>query len=264
MKKIITLFTLLTLLVMPTHGLAEKKQAKEDTGIKIPDYAVNISKENTYPNPTQDLPYLQPSELTEKLFSTAGVKIENPSLIKILNESQISPSKVAIGYRAKIYLGVWPLSYESKETSVNWEYKQVNVNRLDNRGGNAVQQIRYQQEQEREIEGGLTAKIPNSGDVKKMMMIKAAEKSQLPLAFQTVIGRGTKKDNVYNVAPKKVGNLYSYVPAVNEKGRVTYGEVYIVLKGSKMAIEVKNITHQGIGAWIPLQDYLTFQFNTTN
>lgn len=264
MKKLLTMFTLLTLLMMPVQGMAEEKKQANDAGIKIPDYAVNISKENTYPNPTQDLPYLQPSELTEKLFSTAEVKIENPSLIKIMNESQISPSKVAIGYRAKIYLGVWPLNYESKETSVNWEYKQVNVNRIDNRGGKAVQKLRYQQEQERKIEGGLTAKIPKSGDVKKMMMIKAAEKTQLPLAFQTVIGRATKKDNVYNVAPKKVGNLYSYVPAVNEKGRVTYGEVYIVLKGSKMAIEVKNVTHQGIGAWIPLQDYLTFQFNTTD
>jgi hypothetical protein len=255
--------TLFGLFLLPIQGFAaEEKQKGKD--ISIPNSAVNISKENTYPNATQDLPYLQPSDLAKEMLDTSDVKIENPVLIKLLNESQISPSKLAIGYRAKIYMGEWPLNYESSETNVNWEYKQVNVNQLDNRGGKNQQQLRYHQEAEKKVTGGLTANIPNSEDVKKMMMIKAAEKSKLPLAFQTVIGRATKKQNVYNIAPKKVGNLYSFVPAVNEKGRVTYGEVYIVLKGSKKMIEVKNVTHQGIGAWIPVQDYLTFQFNTTN
>jgi hypothetical protein len=264
MRKLFSVCTLLAVLLVPVQVMAEEKKQEKETGIKIPGSAVNISKENTYPNATQDLPYLQPSQLTEKLFSTSDVKIENPSLIKIMNESQISPTKLALGYRAKIYLGQWPLNYESKETSVNWEYKQVNINSIDNRGGNNIQQIRYLQEEERNVAGGLTAKIPKSNDVKKMMMIEAGENTKLPLAFRTVIGKGTKKQNVYNVPQKKVGNLYSYIPAVNEKGRVTYGEVYIVLKGSKMSIEVKNVTHQGIGAWIPVQDYLTFQFNTTN
>lgn len=63
---------------------------------------------------------------------------------------------------------------------------------------------------------------------------------------------------------KQVGYLYSYVPAVNERGRVTYGEVYIVLKGGKRQILVQNVTQQGIGAWIPVQDHVSFRFHAGN
>ncbi|WLD93959.1 YfkD famly protein [Alkalihalobacillus sp. AL-G] len=263
MRKVGILITCLGLLLWPDQVFSAKDKQSDDR-ITIPNSTVSISKENTYPNATQDLPDLQPSKLTRDMFSTTKIKIENPELIRLFNESTISPTKTAVGYRAKIYLGEWPLNYESSETNVNWEYQQVNVNQLNNRGGKTIQQLKFVQENEKKVSGGLTAEIPNSEDVKKMMMITASKKTHLPLSFETVIGRGTKKDNVYNIQPKKVGYLYGYVPAVNEKGRVTYGEVYIVLKGSKKKIEVKNVTHQGIGAWIPVQDYLTLRFNMTN
>jgi hypothetical protein len=86
----------------------------------------------------------------------------------------------------------------------------------------------------------------------------------MPLAFETIVGFGTKKNQVYNIPPKKMGYLYAYVPAVNEKGKVTYGEVYLMLKGSKKQIVVKNVTQQGIGAWIPVQDRASFHFLITN
>lgn len=43
------------------------------------------------------------------------------------------------------------------------------------------------------MSGGLTAKIPKTEDVQKMMLLKATEKTNLPLAFETIIGAGTKK-----------------------------------------------------------------------
>ncbi|WP_257350850.1 YfkD famly protein [Pseudalkalibacillus decolorationis] len=262
MRKISILIFCLCLLLVPNQVFSAKE--KQSDKVSIPNSTVSISKENTYPNATQDLPDLQPSELTRDMFSTTDIKIENPELIRLFNESTIAPTKTAVGYRAKIYLGEWPLNYESAETNVNWEYKKVNINQVDNRGGQAVQQLKFVQENEEKVSGGLTAEIPSSDDVKKMMMITASKKTALPLSFTTIIGKGTKKDNVYNIQPKKAGYLYGYIPAVNEKGRVTYGEVYIVLKGSKKMIEVKNVTHQGIGAWIPVQDYITLRFNMTN
>jgi hypothetical protein len=33
-----------------------------------------------------------------------------------------------------------------------------------------------------------------------------------------------------------------------------------MLKGSKKFIVIKNVTSQGIGAWIPVQDYVSFGF----
>lgn len=33
-----------------------------------------------------------------------------------------------------------------------------------------------------------------------------------------------------------------------------------MLKGSKKTLVVKNITSQGIGAWIPIQDHVSFGF----
>ncbi|WP_078551552.1 YfkD famly protein [Bacillus alkalicellulosilyticus] len=263
MKKVSISFFIFLLFFLPLQGFAEEDIKKEKKN-EIPDFVLSISKENTYPNPTQDLPYLQPSELTQGLLDSANEKIENPELIRILNESTISLAKTAPLFRANIYLGEWPLSYKSNETNVNWEYKQINTNFLDNRGGKAPKQLSFNQEQQKKVTGGLTAELPHSDEVKKMMMIKAAENTGLPLAFETNIGYGTKKDRVYNVQPKNVGYLYAYVPAANEKGQVTYGEVYLTVKFGKIKLEVKNVTQQGIGAWVPVQDYLAFKFNSAN
>lgn len=243
----------------------EKKveEEKEDISVKfkIPEYVLNVAKENTYPNPSQDLPQLEPSKLTKALLETSEVKIENPDLILLLNETTINKPILALGYRATIYLGRWPLNYESKETATNWEYQKVNTNFYDNRGGKAPYKFHYVQEAQKIVRGGLTAKVPRANDVKKMMLLKAAEKTQLPLSFDTVVGAGTKKDHYYNIPPKMLGYLDAYATAVNEKGTVTYGEVYLVLKGGKRFINVKNVTSQGIGAWIPIQDHLSYKFN---
>ncbi|KEK24328.1 YfkD famly protein [Bacillus gaemokensis] len=234
--------------------------AKTTINVKIPSSVLNISKDNTYPNESQDLPRLQPSELAKKLLKTSTIRIENPDLIRMFNETSISNAPLAVGYRAKIYLGQWPLNYESTDTTINWEYKQVNRNAHDNRGVESLYPIRYKQESQRTIEGNLTAYIKDAEDVKKMMLLKALEKVQLPLSFKTTIGYGTSQERVYNVSPKQLGYLYAYTPAVNEKGKVTFGEVYLVLKGNQKRLVIKNITSQGIGAAIPIQDYLSFKF----
>lgn len=231
--------------------------------VQIPPSVLKITKENTYPNPTQDLPMLQPSELAQQLITSSTVKIENPELIHMLNESAISKAPFAFGYRATIYLGHWALNYQSTETAPNWEYQKINTNYYDNRGGNSPYSIHYVQEVQKTIRGGLTAKIPKADDVQKMMLLKAAEKTNLPLAFETIVGGGTKKDQVYNVPAKRLGYLFGYASAVNEKGKVTYGEVYLNLIGSKQTITIKNITSQGIGAWIPIQDHLSFSFTAS-
>lgn len=242
------------------QGAEKNNNPKPASQYKVPSSVLNITKENTYPNPVQDMPLLQPSELTQQLINSSRIKIENPDLIRMLNETSINSTPFAFGYRAIIYLGQWPLRYDSTETSPNWEYQKINTNYFDNRGGNSPYRIHYVQEAQKIVRGGLTAKIPNAENVKKMMLHKAMEKTKLPLSFETIIGGGTKKDQVYNIPPKRLGYLYAYAPAVNEKGKVTYGEVYIMLKGNKKMIVIKNVTSQGIGAWIPVQDHVSFGF----
>ncbi|MFC4619301.1 YfkD family protein [Camelliibacillus cellulosilyticus] len=244
----------------------QTKQVPETSheNIRVPKSVVDISKLNTYPNPTQNEPELQPSPMAKGLLKNANVPIENLALIRLLNESTIHTSKLSIGYRAKIYLGNWPLNYQSNKTTINWEYKKINENRVDNRGTIQPQKLVYFQEEQAKVMGGLTAQVPDENEVKKLMMMKASSKIEMPIAFTTYVGRGTKIDRIYQVAPKKVGHLFGFVPAVNEKGKVTYGEVYLVLKGGSKRIEVKNITQQGIGAWIPIQDYIALRYNSTN
>lgn len=261
MKKI--LYFSLVLLLFASPVLAEQTNAANQS-IKIPSSVTNISKENTYPNPSQDQPTLQPSALSKELIDSASTPIENPHLIEMLNESSISGTPLALGYRATIYLGKWALGYQSNETVANWEYKKINNNRSDNRGGKKTQEITYSQEKREIIKGGLTAKVPNAEDVKSMMMQKAMDRTKLPLAFETIVGAGTKRDQIYHVPTDKYGNLYAYAPAINEKGKVTYGEVYLVLRGNKRKLVVKNVTSQGIGAWIPVQDHVTFGFHVGN
>ena len=42
--------------------------------------------------------------------------------------------------------------------------------------------------------------------------------------------------SVCNISPSQLGYLYAYTPAVNEKGKVTFGEVYLVLKGNQKGL----------------------------
>lgn len=241
--------------------LAEKHESKEKAGkVKLPPYVVNIGKENTIPHSEVDLSFLQPSDFTKELLETSKVKIENPNLIKILNESAINKSPFSIGVRATIFLGAWPLNYESQETNPNWQYQKINTNYFDNRGGNGNHRIHYMQETQKMVRGGLTTKVQQTDDVQKMMLLSAMHRTKLPLAFDTVIGAGTKHHQVYNVPPRRLGYLHAFVPAVHEKGQITYGEVYLVIKGTKRKIVVKNVTSQPIGAWIPVHSHLTLSF----
>ncbi|RYM00019.1 hypothetical protein EWH99_12735 [Sporolactobacillus sp. THM7-7] len=255
MKSVLSLYCFI--LIFAVSSVAAAKAPSLD---KLPGSVVNISKENTYPNPSNDTSELVPSAQTKELLRTPEVAIENPTLIKLLNESAIHPSKWSVGYRARICLGYWPLNYVSKETTVNWEYKKINDNAIDARGSETGQKLIYLQKNQARVSGGLTADVPKEHEVQKLIMAKAMKKTHLPISFSTIVGNGTKVERPYQVAPKKVGHLYGYVPAVNEKGKVAYGEVFIVMKGGRAGLEVKNIVQQGIGAWMPIQDHLSLRY----
>ncbi|MEN1970215.1 YfkD family protein [Lentibacillus sp. N15] len=262
-RKKVCQFVLLVMvcsLLFPLNSFAaEKKKSKDD--FKVPSHALNISKENTFPNSTEDQEIVEPSKATKELIDGVNVPIKNPDLIKMLNETSVKPSFFAVGYRGMVYLGRWPVNYKSLETTINWQYQQINENELNNMGGDTNQKMNYIQKEQKEVKGALTNKIAKPDDIKKMMLLEAKDKTKLPLAYKTVIGSNTKKDNSYAVPTEKVGNLKAYAPAVSEKGQVTFGEVYLKLKGNKKSIEIKNVTKQGIGAWVPIQDYVSFSFN---
>ena len=256
-KYLLALIMLVFVCLLPLQSVAAEKEKKKND-FKIPSHVLSIAKENTFPNSTEDQEVVEPSKLTKSLLDEVDVPIENPDLIKMLNETTLKPSPVAIGYRGMIYIGRWPLNYKSSDTTINWEYQEINTNELNNAGGDTEQKLHYNQQEQKEVKGALTNKITDPDDIKKMMLLKSKEKTDLPLSYKTVIGQNTKKDNSYSIPVKKQGNLQAYAPAVNEKGQVTFGEVYIQLKGSKKSIEVKNVTKQGIGAWIPIQDHVSF------
>lgn len=64
--------------------------AKTTVGTKMPSSVLNISKDNTFPNDALNLPRLQPSKFAQELLKTANIKIENPDLIRMFNETTIS------------------------------------------------------------------------------------------------------------------------------------------------------------------------------
>lgn len=253
-------FILVIIFPFSALGKEEKKDDDKKDEFKVPSHVLSISKENTFPNSTEDQEIVEPSKTTKNLIESADIKIQNPELIKMLNESSVKPSPIGFGYRGMVYLGRWPLNYKSLETAVNWEYQTVNTNEINNIGGEEPTQMSYSQEDEKEVTGALTNKINNPDNIRKMMLLTAKDKTDLPLSYKTVIGKDTKKENTYDVPIKKSGELKAYMPAVNEKGQVVFGDVYFQLKGTKKSIEIKNVTKQGIGAWIPVQDHVSFSF----
>ncbi|MCF3943630.1 YfkD family protein [Oceanobacillus alkalisoli] len=246
------------ILAFPVVLFAEEKKETEEN-FEIPSHVLDISKENTVQNDDSDNEVVEASEETRELLESTSVAIENSELIQQLNESSIKPSPIGIGYRGEIYLGRWPLQYESLETGVNWEYQAINKNELQN-GSEGQQEMNYIQQENKEIKGMLTNKIADAGTVKNMVLQKAEEKTKLPLAYEVEVGRNTKMAHAYPVPQEKMGILEAYAPAIHEKGRVTFGEVYIQLKGTKKQLVIKNVTKQGIGAWIPVQNYISYNF----
>lgn len=231
---------------------------------QIPETVKNVSRQNTYPNADTIPERVQPSQMTQELFETTDFAIENPNLIRMLNESSIKNSFLSIGVRSTIFLGNWALSYQSKETTPNWEFAVANTNMFDNRKGNQAKEITYRQNNQFTAVGGLTTPTQSEEDVKKLMMLKAQEKSGLNLSFQTTIGKETTSNTIMKIPLNKVGYLQAYVPAINEKGTVIYGEVYFQMRGSKSKLVIKNVTNTGVSAWIPIQDYLSFKYNLSD
>lgn len=247
------------MLIYPTASFSKEK-APSKKEFSVPNHVLTISKENTYSNSSEDQEIVEPSKATKEFIKGLDNPIENPELIKMLNETSVDPTMFSIGYRGMIYLGRWAMNYKSSDTTVNWEYQKVNVNEQNNLGGNNPQKMNYEQKEQKKITGALVNKIASPEDVKKMILLSASKKTDLPLSYQTIIGKDTQKDNKYTVPVNKFGVLTTYVPAVIDKGQVTFGDVYIKLKGNKKSIEIKNVTKQGIGAWIPIQDHIAFSF----
>ncbi|MFZ3577986.1 YfkD family protein [Virgibacillus sp. DJP39] len=256
-----TVITLISLLVvLPASAYSKENKPSSNDEYSLPSHVLTISKENNYNNSTEDQEIVEPSKETKNFIEDLDIPVENPDLIKMINESSVNPTPFSIGYRGMIYLGRWAINYKSTKTTVNWEYQKINTNEHNNFGGEGPQKMHYVQKEEKSITGALVNKIASPDDVKKMILLHASNETKLPLSYRTIIGKDTQKDNEYSVPMNKYAMLTAYVPAVIDKGQITFGDVYIQLKGNKKRIVVKNITKQGIGAWIPIQDHLAFSF----
>lgn len=227
---------------------------------ELPENIMSISKVNTFPNIAEDYEVIEPNKLTKDLIEALEIPIENPELIKLLNETTVKPSPIGIGYRGMIYLGRWPLHYKSEEITINWDYQLINTNEINNMEGKETQDLHYIQQSEKTVIGALSTKVENPEVIKKMILQKTRETTNLPISFSTTVGTNTKLENFYHVPSQRQGTLQTYIPAINEKGQVTFGEVYLQLKGTSKSIVVKNVTKQGVGAWIPIQDHAAFSF----
>lgn len=227
---------------------------------KIPDYVVDISSENTAKNEDEHVSEVKPSKLTRELIKTANEQIENMQLIRLLNESSMNKSVLAFGNRATIYLGEWPLNYQSDKQTINWQYQKINSNMYDNQAGTTSAKMMYTQQSHKIVTGGLTAKTSDADEIQQMILRVAEKSATIPVALQTNIGAGTKANRVFDVQPKQVGNMEVFVPAVIEKGEVMFGEVYLEIKGSKRNLMIKNVTSQQIGALLPIEGHVSIIF----
>src|SRR5690625_4849497 len=199
------------ILTLPLITLADKKtpENKEEQLI-LPNNVLSITKSNTFPNPSEEMAFVEPSELTKKLLESIKEPIENPEIIKLLNETSIKTTPFTLGYQSDIYLGRWPLYYKSESSSIIWDYEHINMNELNNRSGNESQEIKYVQKKDRTVKGALMNKIDDPEMIKKLILQKTKSKAPFSVAFTTKVGANTKLNNVYNIGAKKIGILEAY------------------------------------------------------
>ncbi|WP_018923386.1 YfkD family protein [Salsuginibacillus kocurii] len=253
----------LGLIVCMLDGTMNVSLAEEaEETIEVPDYVYDVSNENTVRNGGENPSYEEPSEFTRELLEDSEQVIQNPELVRVLNRSSVSPWPVSFGQRASIYLGSWPVAYESNQRSVNWEYEQINQNPLDNRGGQAAKELTYKQQETKTVNGGLTTAHENKHVVEYMMRKQAKKDTKLPLVSEASIGEGTAKNHPYAVGAKQLGNLTGYMPALHESGELIHGDVYMNISGKEANLEIRNITKQETEAWFLLKDQVALKFNT--
>ncbi|MCA1010195.1 YfkD famly protein [Halobacillus halophilus] len=258
-KKVLLTAAVVWMMAAYLSGIAVEAKQEDRNDTKVPGHVINISENNTYTNKNSEDRKLKKESRTPELLKDTKVKITNSKLIEMFNETSITPSPFAIGYRGEIFLGRWPLAYNSKETTVNWKYQKINENELNNVNGVKTKKIGYEQIGEKQVQGGLTTQTSHSDQLREMILLEAQKNTDLPLAYQTVIGRGTSHSKAYDVAVDYKGVLEAYAPALKETGEAVFGDVYIQLKGSDKKVMVKNITKQEIGAWIPVENHISFR-----
>lgn len=256
--KVFCFFFFAALFCCPSQGYAGESRS---THIQIPDYVVNMEKDNTYDSHTVHTKKVKPNKMSKQILETSPIPIENPYLIQLLNESTMKNAPLAVGYYAKIYLGIWPLNYVSKDTNVNWYYQKINTNYMDNRDGKQTARMSYYQETQKTVKGGLTSYLNRVEDVQAMILQETRKRTALPLSFEATIGGATRGSGLYHVPAKCMGYLSAYVPAIHEEGEVTYGAVYLDLKGNKRTLLIEKMKKEEINAWVPIQDYIAFGFD---
>src|SRR5690625_3456765 len=101
---IVAVCGLLTLFSLPS--LAETVEDNEGT-LTLPKNVISITKENTFPNASEEMTIVEPSTFTKKLIENTEIPIENPEVITLLNESNVKTTPLTLGYQSDIFLGRW-------------------------------------------------------------------------------------------------------------------------------------------------------------
>lgn len=231
-------------------------QAKSDEEL------VNIAEENTFQHAELEQNEIKTSKHVKELLQESEIKIENSKLIQLLNESSWRTSPFAFGYNASISLGRWPLHYTSEDSSIYPQFQTVNINEKENNDSGKAVNIYYHQLEKKRVNGALTEKVDHADQIKEMILQKAAQQHDFPLAFQATIGKDTKLSETYPVPPSQKGILKAHIPAIKESGYLTMGEITLKMKGSETELVVKNVTEQEVGAFIPIRNQLSFTFES--
>lgn len=218
---------------------------------QVPSHVQSIEAENNADQVTRELPEIEAEELTEEWLEKLEVNITNPHLIEQLNRTEVNDSLFAFGYSSEVYLGRWPLFYQSKETAVNWAYQKVNENYI------TAGKLAYFQNEDKKISGGLQSKIANSDQVQDMILLDTKERIHWPIDFQSAFGANTEKE-VTLANRSRAEQLEAYAPAVKETGTITFGEIYLKMTGRKQELVIKNLVEDEVIAWLPIQNHLAF------
>ena len=234
-----------------TTGVSAETDLTATLPEQIPAHVQSIEEENTAEQENEVIIDSEAEELTEQWLEKSDIEITNPHLIIQLNETEVNRSIFAFGYSSEVYLGRWPLSYQTSESSVNWSYQKINDNYL------AGDELNYLQIEEQKVSGGLQSSVDQSEQVQNMILKDVTERIKWPIDYQATFGANTEKTLPMS-NDSGAERLEAYVGAVKETGTITYGEVYLTMTGRKQELTIKNIVEEEVTAWLPVKNHLAF------
>ncbi len=157
------------------------------------------------------------------LLTTFSTAFANDSGNLVINneETQVSDTIIDNEITPMMLLETFE-RYDQSSYSVNWEYKETGVARLDNRAGVNPAKLEYRQTTSGSTTASFSGAASTSAEVRNAIIGKLNATIEFTVGLSRTWSSSTTVASEMWVPAGKVGYIYAYVPGASSSGTAVY------------------------------------------